>query len=263
MTITVATTHNFESEAELLEMPRRDFMENVESAKRYCLRNGLKPGKSSNVETGLIDDTRYFVRTEPDNWEVASHLTADAFMDQYDFPTPEIDYVDGEIFVSSLEDPAVPVESFRKEFKAREIIPNLLQSERVLGETVADSFFVHLAGGGHDIGGNTVLTEDFAYPIDFQHFGKNPAGSSLYSFIDGEGNCYPETLFERYRQRLGFNMNFEEMRSHVSDRAESFDPEKFWSKLQENTGDVDSDTAESVEKFGENTMEYVENLEEI
>jgi len=252
-----------ENKTEPLHTPRRDLLEDVEPAKRYCLRNGLKPGKTPNVETGVIDDTRYFVRTEPDDWEVASHLAADAFMAQYSFPTPDIDYVDGEIFVSSLEDPAVPVDSFRKEFNAREIIPNFLQPEKVPGETVSDSFFVHLAGGAHDMGGNTVLAENFAYPIDFQHFGKKPAGSSLDSVVERAGNCYPETLFKRYRQRLGFSMDFEQMRSHVSDRVESFDPEKFWNRLQENTSEVDREIAESAEEFGENTLEYLEKLEQV
>jgi hypothetical protein len=248
-----------DSDVDLLQP---NLLEEEESMKSYCLDNRLKPGTADDMYTGVIGSQRYFVRGDPIDWNTASHLVAGAFMEQYRFQTPEIDYVDGEIMISSEGDPPIPVDTNRRAFRRREALPNFLQRGKADPDSVGDSLFVHLAGGAHDIGGNTVLADETAYPIDFQTFGKRPRSTTLRKFLKHQEN-YAEKKFSDYGDRLGFNARPEELRRQVGQRSEEFNEDRFWKELNMRLEGVGENISESAERFAENTVEYVEELENI
>lgn len=246
-----------------LGFPSDRFLEDVEDLDVYCRRNNLRRGHTDDMYTGVVGSTRYFVKEDPDDWVVASYLVADAFIDSYDdLEGPSISYVDGDLFKEGIGESPVPISSCSKEFSRREKLPNWLQRDSVSSRSLDDSFFVHIAGGAHDISNNVAKSGSVAYPFDFQDFGKSIHLGGFTSFVEGRKNS-PEQLYDRNRNLLGLSGGSNGLRSHVNHRASEFDEDVFYDNLEENLSGLESEVVELAEDYAGNLVSNIDDLESI
>lgn len=199
-------------------------LSDLQSLQEYAEGKVMTPGQySGETEVGFIGSKAFYVHDhDAPGTSVSGYLMADVLMDELDIEGPQIHYDEENEKILVEEVPGVPSNQYRiteTQKMARHIIGKELEGNREqLNEAVGLKYFL----GDSDIPPNIVVTENSAYPIDF-----DKAGEQSEKSFEQTRN-YAQEVYEH------FNWDFSELefRNDLKEMVEEIDLEKLKSELR-------------------------------